>query len=452
MTPQLSKSRFQYGLQCLKRLYLESYHPELADPVDPGLQARFDTGTTVGEVARQRFPNGRLIEETHLEHDQAVETTQALLSDASVSALYEPAFTFQGIRTRVDVLNRNASSEFDLVEVKSSTKLKPEHITDVAIQVYAVEGSGIPIKGAYLMHLNNTYVYPGGEHDLEQLFTLQDVTVPARSFIERRVPDDLSHMWSTLELDSPPNIPTGRHCTRPYCCSFYGHCHQDEPKTNGRPFISTSLASRLEEITFPAGFLDFETVSPAIPLYLGTRPYQPIPFQWSLHILDSSGRLTHDSFLSDDAEDPRERFIITLLEAIPRQGAIVTYSSYEKSILSGLARAFPLYRNRLLSLCDRMVDLLKLVRENYYHPGFNGSYSLKSVAPTLVPDLDYTDIEIQDGTAASTAYTKLIIDGTSDSEKAGLRNALLSYCARDTEAMVRIYEALRAESENSELR
>ena len=163
MTSQLSKSRFQYGLQCLKRLYLESYHQELADPVDPGLQARFDTGTTVGEVARQRFPDGRLIEETHLEHDQAVETTQALLSDDSVPALYEPAFTFQGIRTRVDVLNRNASGEFNLVEVKSSTRLKPEHITDVAIQMYAVEGFGIPINKAYLMHLNNIYVYPGGE-------------------------------------------------------------------------------------------------------------------------------------------------------------------------------------------------------------------------------------------------------------------------------------------------
>ena len=452
MTSQLSKSRFQYGLQCLKRLYLESYHQELADPVDPGLQARFDTGTTVGEVARQRFPDGRLIEETHLEHDQAVETTQALLSDDSVPALYEPAFTFQGIRTRVDVLNRNASGEFNLVEVKSSTRLKPEHITDVAIQMYAVEGFGIPINKAYLMHLNNIYVYPGGEHDLEQLFTLEDVTAPARSFIEMRVPHDLSRMWSVLELDDPPDIETGRHCTRPYRCSFYGHCHQDKPIANGRPFISPSLASRLGEITFPAGFLDFETVSPAIPLYSGTRPYQQIPFQWSLHILDSSGRLTHDSFLNDDAEDPRERFIITLLEAIPHQGAIVTYSSYEKSILNGLARAFPLYRNRLYALCDRMVDMLKLVRENYYHPGFNGSYSLKSVAPTLVPDLDYTDMDIQDGASASTAYLQMIADDIPDSDKVEIRNALLIYCERDTEAMVCVYDALRDEAENSELR
>ena len=301
------------------------------------------------------------------------------------------------------------------------------------------------------MHLNNTYVYPGGEHDLKHLFALKDVTDRAKSFIETRVPDDLSRMWSTLELETPPPIETGPHCTRPYRCSFYGHCHQNEPRTDGRRFISPSLRSRLEEITFPAGFLDFETISPAIPLYPGTRPYQPIPFQWSLHILDSSGRLTHDSFLNDDAEDPRERFIITLLGAIPHQGAIVTYSSYEKSILNGLAYAFPLYRSRLLALCDRMVDLLKLIRGNYYHPGFNNSYSLKSVAPTLAPDLDYTDMDIQDGTAASTAYTSMIACDTPDSDKANIRNALIAYCARDTEAMVSVYEALNAESENSEL-
>ena len=449
MTPQLSKSKFQYGLQCLKRLYLESYHQELADPIDPGLQARFDTGTTVGEVARQRFPNGRLIAQTYLEHDQAVETTETLLSDAAVPALYEAAFTFEDIRTRVDILRRNGQQEFDLVEVKSSTRHKPEHITDVAIQMYVAEGSGIPISGAYLMHLNNSYVYQGGDHDLDQLFMLEDVTGPTRSFIAEKVSCALSRMWSTLELDIPPDIETGSHCTKPYRCSFYGHCHQDGARNNGQPYISPALPSRLGEITCPAGFLDFETVSPAIPVYPGTRPYQTIPFQWSLHILDSSGQLVHHSYLNEDAEDPRERFIITLLEAIPLHGAIVTYSAYEKTILKGLAQAFPHYRSRLVALCDRIVDLLKLIRENYYHPDFNGSYSLKSVAPTLVPNLDYTDMEIQDGAVASIAYTRMIAHDTPATEKANMRNALLSYCARDTEAMVRVYEELAKEAKHN---
>ena len=452
MTPSLSKSKFQYGLQCLKRLYLDSFQPELADPVDAGLQARFDTGTVVGEVARNYFPYGRLIGETYLEHDQAVDTTGTLFADSALPALYEAAFTFQGIKTRVDILKRNGEQDYDLIEVKSTTRLKPEHVTDVAIQMYVAEGSGIPINKAYLMHLNNTYVYQGGEHDLQQLFTLEDVTDRARSFVARRVPDDLSRMWVTLQQDNPPDIETGPHCTKPYRCSFYGHCHQDEVPDTGTLFISPALASSLAEITFPACFLDFETFNPAIPLYRGTRPYQVIPFEWSLHILDSSGSLTHESFLNDDADDPRDRFIISLLDAIPLEGAIVTYSPYEKTILRGLAQAFPHYGNRLLSLCDRMVDLLKLIRENYYHPGFNGSYSLKSVAPTLVPNLGYTDMHIQDGAVASIAYMRMIAEDMPESEKVDIRKALLVYCSRDTEAMVGVYQALLEKANYSEPR
>ena len=123
MLPTLSKSRFQYGIQCLKRLYLERYHRELADPVEAGLQAIFDTGSAVGELARRRFPNGRLVEESFRQHDQAAETTRSLLADTTIPALYEAAFTFQGIRTRIDVLRRSGRGEFDLVEVKSTTRV-----------------------------------------------------------------------------------------------------------------------------------------------------------------------------------------------------------------------------------------------------------------------------------------------------------------------------------------
>ncbi len=220
MTPSLSKSRFQYGLQCLKRLYLESRQREFADPVGPGQQALFDTGHTVGEVARRRIPDGRLIEETYLEHGQAVRTTQALLSNADIPTLYEAAFTHQGIRTRVDILNPNGQRGFDLVEVKSSTSVKEEHITDVAIQLYVAEGSGIPIKRAFLMHLNRDYVYQGGEQNLEQLFSLQDITDSARSFVAERVPNELAPMWKTLQQGNEPDIETGSHCNKPYLCSL----------------------------------------------------------------------------------------------------------------------------------------------------------------------------------------------------------------------------------------
>lgn len=442
MLPSLSKSKFQYGLQCLKRLYLYSYQWELSDPVDESLQAVFDTGNDVGELARERFLGGRLIEESHKKHDQAVKTTAALLADAEVPPLYEAAFTFEDINTRVDVLKRGKGQAFDLVEVKSSTQVKPEHVTDVAIQMHVVEGAGTPVSRAYLMHINRGYVYQGGDHDLEELFTLEDVTDRVRKFIDECVPDNLSQMWAALQASSPPDIAIGPHCKKPYVCSFYGHCHQGEVAQTGAASVSPNLGSSLEEITFPASFLDFETFNPAIPLYVGTRPYQRIPFQWSLHVLDASGEVRHHSFLNGDAEDPRENFIVSLLEAIPSAGAIVVYTHFESSTLKDLARAFPAYEERLLALCDRMVDLYKIIRGNYSNPGFGGSYSLKAVVPVLAPDLSHTDLAIQEGGAASARYAAIIAAGAQEADKAKTREDLLAYCARDTEVMIGVYKAL----------
>ena len=443
---RLSKTRFQYGLQCLKRLYLESFHQELADPVSPSLQAIFDAGTNVGEEARRRFPNGRLVEESHLMHDQAVSATQALLAESHIPALYEAAFTFEDIRTRVDILAKNDRGGYDLIEVKSTTRVKPEHITDVGIQVYAAEGAGTPITNAYLMHLNNQYVYEGGEHDWQRLFTLADVTDRARSFAAESALADLARMRAALAQDSAPEIDIGRHCTVPYRCSFYDYCRQDAA-TPARPrYVGPGLASSLSEIVHPASFLDFETVNPGIPIYVGTRPYQAIPFQWSLHVREPSGRLSHTSFLNDDADDPREGFAATLLEAIPPTGDIVAYSPYEGAMLRQLAAALPHYADRLLSLSDRIVDLLKIIRDNYYTPEFGGSFSLKSVLPALAPDMSYADMPIADGLSAAASYQKMIAEDTLASERQEIKSALLAYCGQDTEAMVRIYEALLAEA------
>ena len=446
MTPSLSKSRFQHGLQCLKRLYLESYRRDLADTVSAGQQAIFDSGTAVGELARQRFPGGILVDESHLDHQQAVETTRGLVDDSSVPSIYEAGFTFEGIRTRIDVLERKGDGTFDLIEVKSTTGVKPEHITDVAIQMYVVEGSGIPVNRAFLMHLDREYVYQGGEHNLRELFGLNDVTAAARSFVNNDAVNKLNEMWSVLEMEGEPDIGVGPHCNRPHRCSFYEHCHRDLVVDYGRPFVSDGLASALSQIEFPAAFLDFEAVNPAIPMYAGTRPYQAIPFQWSLHILDSEGGVEHRSFLNEDASDPRESLAQALLESLPAQGSIVTYSGYERRVVNGLAQALARHADRLLALCDRMVDLLAIVRSNVRHPGFRGSYSLKSVLPVLVPGMGYADMEIADGMTAATSYARMIGEDTPAGERTAIRDALLTYCARDTEAMVRLYEALVRES------
>ena len=491
--PSLSKSRFQSGLQCLKRLYLECYNRELADPIDAAQQAIFDTGHAVGELARRRFPGGRLVEESYLDHAGAVETTKAMLADASIPSMYEAAVDFEGIRARFDILVRRDGQRFDLVEVKSSTSVKDEHITDVAIQLHAAEGSGLVIDRAYLMHLNREYVYQGGEHDLKQLFALEEVTDDAREYAAQSVPGALEGMWETLDLDAAPEIETGKHCEKPYRCSFFGHCHDGEPEhsvmqlprlsdsllerlkgsgirsiedippdltglsaaqlrvrnavVDERPYVGSGLRDSLAEIAMPASFLDFETINPAIPVYVGTRPYERIPFQWSLHVLDESGESTHREFLNPDAEDPRERFAASLLDAVPDVGSIVAYSSYEKSVINELAEALPRYRDGLLALVPRIIDLLKVVQGNYYHPKFHGSFSIKKVLPALVPDMGYRGLAVKEGLEASAAYAHLVTGKVPEDKDAKTRDALLAYCKRDTEAMVQVYQALRAEAE-----
>lgn len=482
------------GLQCLKRLYLDVHHRHLADPIDPSQQAVFEIGHVVGGLARQRFPGGTLIEEKYYEQARAESSTRALLSDASVPALYEAAFSFEGIRTRVDILARaEEGTAFDLIEVKSSTRFKErEHLPDVSIQLHVVEGAGLPIQHVYLMHVDTGYVYQGGDHDLERLFHLEDVTDVAREYLAEVAPESLAEMWNVLLGADTPDIETGRHCASPYRCPFFGHCHAEDPEhpiselprlsqgdeerlkdlgirdiggipndtegltdlqrrvidsvVSGTAYVGHDLAPRLAQIKSPASFLDFETIAPAIPLFVGTRPYQMIPFQWSLHVRDADGSLSHRQYLHGDSGDPRAALIDSLLDAIPATGSIVAYSGYEARVLRQLAGEFPGYRTPLLNLIERLVDLLPIVRGAYYSPEFHGSFSIKSIAPVLVPDLAYDELDIADGLAASAAYARLLTGDLPKPDAVRIRESLLTYCARDTEAMVSAYEALVRES------
>ncbi|MBI4339711.1 MAG: DUF2779 domain-containing protein [Chloroflexi bacterium] len=490
--PTLSKSRFSAGLQCLKRLYLEVYQPELAGEPGAGQQALFDTGNRVGATARGLFPGGRLIEETYDRHGQAVAATAQALADASLPAVLEGAFTFLGVRIRCDVLRRNSDGSFDLFEVKSSARVKEEHIPDAAIQLYVLEGAGLEVRAVHVLHINSGYVYQGGEYDLDGLFQAGDVTPEARAFLAKEAPGDLAAMWEALALEEAPGIEVGLHCKQPYLCPFYGHCRQGLPEyhidqlprasatllaalrsagildirdipsgyprltalqqrvqdsvRSGRPYVSSGLAREMAQLRPPMHFLDFETVNPALPLFPGTRPFQVIPFQWSLHTLESGGRLYHQAFLHQGLDDPREAFTRTLLQAAQGPGPILVYSPFEATRLKETAEHLPQYADGLTATRERLFDLLKLLREHYYHPGQHGSYSLKDVAPALAPDLGYGDLAIQEGTVAAQSYERLLAREASAEERAALYQALLDYCQRDTLVMVKVLEALRRAS------
>ncbi len=480
------------GLQCAKRLYLECYDPDRRDPLDEGRKAIFDVGRQVGEAARGRYPGGVMITDDHKLHDQAIRDTAAALADPRTQAIYEAAFTFDDIRVRVDVLARADDSAWDLVEVKSSTGCKEEYLGDIAVQTHVVEGCGVTVRRACLLHVNNQYVWHGGPYDLNELFTVQDLTTSTRAATPRilgRIEEMRAPLWATV----PPSVAVGPHCEKPYHCPFYNHCHDggpphrisDLPKltpkvyrallaaeiegiadipedfdgltdlqrrvrdcvVRGGPFRDPNLGAALAAIRYPIHFLDFETCNPALPIIPGTRPFQQTPFQWSVHLLEADGTLHHTGYLHQERTDPIPALANSLLEALDGDGSIVVYSGFEARVIRLLAEAMPELACRLIPLIEgRMVDLHLLIHEHYYHPEFHGSFSIKDVLPVLVNELSYENMTIQEGSQAASAFAVMTDPRTPTARRDELRDGLIAYCRLDTEAMVRLFQTLKEAS------
>jgi hypothetical protein len=213
----------------------------------------------------------------------------------------------------------------------------------------------------------------------------------------------------------------------------------------GQPHIDTDeIKSFLKGLKYPLYFMDFETFATAVPIYNGTRPYQNIPFQFSLHVITKPGAMIeHYEFLAEGKDDPRPAFLAELKQDIgPKGNILVYYEAFEKSRLKELAKAFPEYQAWVDSIIGRIVDLNVPFRDfSYYHPQQLGSSSLKQVLPVLT-DLTYDDLEIGEGTTASLKFMEAAFGNISEVERQKIRANLLIYCGQDTEAMVRIIERL----------
>jgi predicted RecB family nuclease len=194
----------------------------------------------------------------------------------------------------------------------------------------------------------------------------------------------------------------------------------------------------------PVFFLDFETFNPSVPVYPGTRPYEAVPFQWSCPVDRGDGELDHREFLAAGDGDPRKRFLESLLDCVEDSGSIVVYSPYEATTLRKLAREFPELTQRIQPVIDRLWDLYKVVVDHYYHPGFHGSFSLKTVFPVMIPGIGYDYLEISDGSTASTLFAEIEASGVQGPERERMSAALLEYCGRDTFATVKILEQLHS--------
>ena len=481
---RLSKSRIMSSLQCPKRVHLEIHRKDLIH-YSMATEAAFARGHEVGDLAIELYNTGggSVIEYRGGSFRQALAQTKTLMSSMFQVPIFEATLEHDGVLVREDILlpaDEDGQASWRMVEVKSSTRLKPEYVQDCAIQVWVHRQSGYPLSGVALAHLDNQFVYPGGG-DYAGLLIENDLTEAVFDLLPS-VPVWVEQARTAVEGDMP-EVPVGAHCTKPNECPFMDFCWPSDSRyptqglgggkkqlgawisqgyrdlrevpandinsetqlrirritTKGRPELLPGARAFTEQLAWPRFYLDFETVGPAIPVWPGTRPYQSLPFQWSCHIEREGGSMEHREFLDLESIPPMRSLAEALIEALESQGPILMYTSYERGVIRGLAELFPDLAAALGAIIERLVDLHPVTRENYYHPDMLGSWSIKAVLPTIAPDMDYEKLEgIQEGTAASEAYLEAMALENGATRKEQIRAELLTYCKHDTEAMVRL--------------
>lgn len=409
--------------------------------------------------------------------EAVMEATWDLINEGTACPLFEASFEYEDVLIRADVLI--LKPEVRLVEVKSATSLKRHHLEDCAVQVWVIEGLGLPLRTIEVALVDTSFIYPGG-NQYYGLLKYEEISHAVRE-VEPHIAGWVREFHEILAGDLPA-ISTGSHCFKPHECPFYAYCSLDDPDypvkwlpgrtikerlreanidemthvpeewltsprdkrvwratINGKPELVPQAGEILRALAFPRFYLDFETIQPAIPQWAGTKPYQRIPFQWSCHIEHAPGEISQREFLEDSGDLPMRAFAESLLAAIGTSGPILVYSSYERTVLADLIKMFPDYADSLQAISDRLVDLLAICRNHYYHPDMKGSWSIKAVLPTVAPDLDYQSLgDVADGESAQRAYAEMIDQATPESRRAELKEGLLAYCRMDTIAMVRL--------------
>ncbi|MBU1198677.1 MAG: DUF2779 domain-containing protein [Nanoarchaeota archaeon] len=482
--PFISKSKFLLGLQCPKFLWYNYNAKDEIPEHSAFTKALLSQGHLVGDYSKKLYPSG-LDVDWDISFDEVIAKSKALLSERK--PLFEPGFEYNNAYSRIDILDPVDKNHWDIIEVKSSTKLDAVYVYDVAFQKYCCEGSGLKIRKCFLMQINNQYVKQG-DIEPDKLFVTHDISDLVNERI-KTVEEELKLMFEVISLEKCPEVKIGPHCSEPYGCLLESICRDFLPKNNvftfyrmgkkgfelleqgitsieeasgkiklnekqeiqaeavisGKPYVNKDEIKRfLSELNYPLHFFDFETLNTAIPLYDGVKPYQQVPFQFSLHVVEKKGaKPKHYEFLADSKEDPRFDLLKEMKKRIGEQGDILAYyMSFEKGRLIELGEMYPEYYEWLNSLIPRFVDLYKpFANFHYYHPEQKGSASIKAVLPVMT-GRSYDDMEIGDGTTANTEFLRITYTDVSKAEKEKVRKALLEYCCLDTEGMIDIINVL----------
>lgn len=486
----LSKSKLIAFRQCPKRLWLEIHRPDLRQD-SSSTQASFNVGFQVGDIAQQIYDPlkiGHVIDIKTEGFSVVFSRTKTLLD--SNQPIFEAGFSAAGALAFADVMlpvNIDGKQFWRMIEVKSSTSVKDYHRDDSAIQAFIAKKASVPLASISLAHIDSSWVYQGNS-DYQGLLIEKDLTEEAFSRDEEVMSWIAGAQAVSLETDEPLR-QTGRHCGEPFECGFLKYCQSKEPQaeypirwlprvqakalkafitqenvidirnipdkllTKQQQRVKSSTLSKdvyfnahgaaadLAEFKLSAYFLDFETIQFAVPIWKGTRPYQQITFQFSLHHITQEGIISHQSFLDLSGCDPSEAFAKKLIEVCGTDGAVFVYNAgFEKARIRELADRLPELKLSLLAINKRVVDLLPIARQHYYHSSQHGSWSIKKVLPAVAPDLSYGELEgVQDGGMAMTAFLEAI-STTDQIRKNQIEQQLIKYCELDTYAMVRLWQ------------
>lgn len=472
------------GLQCPRYLWNAFNDPSQIPELTEAEKHKMEEGNAIGQLAKELFPDGIDIPEDNFKNN--LKKTQELLPKRK--PLFEAAITFNMLYSRADILVPIGKNQWDVIEVKSGTRVKNINLHDVSFQKYCYEKAGLKIRKCFLMHTNKEYIKKG-KIDPKKLLVKEDVTKQVNELINN-VEENIEYMSQIVSSKMPPELSYKRLCSEgSHNCKKDG-CLKDLPKDSvfhlynggrksydlnelgirslkkipstfkltGKQQIQKSCALNnkiyvnketlkhfLKTLNYPLYYLDFETMDFAIPKVDKSRPWQKIPFQFSLHIVNGGGsKSEHFSFLADGSEDPRPKFLYELKNVLGDYGGVVVYNqTFEKMILSQLATDFPEYKEWINSVLGRIVDLVVPFRNfSYYNPSQEGSASIKKVLPALTGK-GYEGMDISDGGAASMSFIEISYNEVSEAKKKKIREDLLKYCGLDTEAMVWIVDELK---------
>lgn len=485
----LTKSLFRIGRQCPLRLWREAHEPD-APELTPAAsdRTRLVMGQTVGRAAEALLPGAVRIPPAWAGPAARAQATADAIAGGA-TALYEATVVADGLAASLDLLER-AAEGWVLREVKARKTPKAKAdlaalVEEVAFERLVTERAGLPVARAELVVLNRAHRHPGPE----PLFAALDLTGPTAD-AQPAVAAAAAEQLNTLH-GSAPATPVGPHCFTPDACPFLTRCWGEFPPHHvsetyyanakvwipwlaegwtripdvpdpvlatlrkpvallrqkpaivaDRLVVADGLAAALAPFDVPLAWLDFETVMPALPRWPGTAPLEQLPVQFSAITVD--GAVV--DFLADGPEDCRAALAEQLVAACAGAERVVAYyATFERGCLERLAEAVPAHADALLAIADRLIDLLPPVQEHVYHPDFRGSFSLKAVLPVLVPELSYQGLLVADGDTASTRLLELLFEPErfTDAERARWREALLTYCRLDVQAMVRLLEVLR---------